>query len=82
MKQFDKLLHFLVCSISLIILVKWIVPFPLGIILVIMVALSKEFYDKFKYGHFCWWDILADIIGLLVGIFMACNYTGVDNWGI
>lgn len=82
MKQFDKFLHFLVCAVLMIVFAKWVFPFPLAIIAVIAAAFSKELYDRMKYKHFCWYDILADGIGLIVGTIIACCYTGVGNYGI
>lgn len=82
MKQIDKLLHFCVCAVLMIVLAKWVFPFPLAIIAVCFVAFGKELYDRSKYGHFCWWDILADGMGLAVGTAIAILYTGVGNWGV
>lgn len=30
-------------------------------------SLTKEWYDKQSYGHWCWWDIFFDTIGCLLG---------------
>jgi uncharacterized protein YfiM (DUF2279 family) len=43
-------------------------------------ALTKEWYDKKSYGHWCWIDLLFDILGCTVGmathlwIFQSWNY--------
>ena len=54
----DKILHFLVCFVAAIISPM----FSLGL------ALGKEYGDSKAPGnHWCWWDILADVIGLVAG---------------
>lgn len=54
----DKILHFLVCFLAAIISPM----FSLGL------ALGKEYGDSKALGnHWCWWDILADAIGLVAG---------------
>ena len=30
-------------------------------------AITKEYFDKQVGGHWCWWDLLADLIGIIVG---------------
>lgn len=57
-KGLDKKKHFFVCLILSI-----ITP-----ILAIIVAVGKEIYDsKQSKNHFCWKDIVADIIGIILG---------------
>lgn len=54
----DKILHFLVCFLAAIISPM----FSFGL------ALGKEYGDSKASGnHWCWWDILADAIGLVAG---------------
>ena len=54
----DKILHFLVCFVAAIISPL----FSLGL------ELGKEYGDSKAPGnHWCWWDILADAIGLVAG---------------
>ena len=31
-------------------------------------AICKEWYDKQSYGHWCWLDLLFDILGCAVGM--------------
>lgn len=82
MKQIDKILHALVCMVLMVIFAKWFVPFPLAIFFVVCIAVGKEVVDYIRYRHFCWYDILADMVGLGVGIWVSVCYTGVCNWGI
>ena len=30
-------------------------------------SLTKEYYDKKSYGHWCWWDLLFDFLGIVSG---------------
>lgn len=38
-----------------------------GVCIALGAALTKEYCDKQSYGHWCWWDILFDILGCLLG---------------
>lgn len=38
-----------------------------GVCIAIGAALTKEYCDKQSYGHWCWWDILFDSLGCLLG---------------
>lgn len=57
-KGLDKKKHFFVCLVLSI-----ICP-----ILAIIAAIGKEIYDSKQEGnHFCWKDIVADGIGIILG---------------
>lgn len=57
-KGLDKKKHFFVCLILSI----------LSPILAIIAAIGKEIYDSKQQGnHFCWKDIVADGIGIILG---------------
>lgn len=57
-KGLDKKKHFFVCLILSI-----ICP-----IIAIIAAIGKEIYDsKQKGNHFCWKDIVADLVGIIIG---------------
>lgn len=57
-KGLDKKKHFFVCLILSI-----ICP-----IIAIIAAIGKEIYDsKQEENHFCWKDIVADGIGIILG---------------
>lgn len=54
----DKVKHFGVCLVIAII----------SPILAIVAAIGKEWYDMKQNGnHFCWKDIVADVVGIIVG---------------
>ena len=57
-KGCDKILHFSICFVLAVI----------SPILAICIAVLKEWYDaEIECNHFCWKDILADAIGIVVG---------------
>lgn len=57
-KGLDKKKHFFVCLVLSI----------LSPILAIIAAVGKEIYDsKQKGNHFCWKDIVADLVGVIIG---------------
>lgn len=53
----DKFKHFGVCLV-----LAFLCPLA-----AIVAAVSKEIHDRKTGGHFCWWDILADALGVIVG---------------
>lgn len=63
MTHIDKssLKHFTVCFL-LAIVGAYGMAFALG------ANVTKEWYDRKDYGHWCWLDLLFDILGCAVGI--------------
>lgn len=56
-KGIDKLKHMGVClGLSIV-----CPPLAIG------AAVWKEWYDKKSYGHWCWWDLAADAVGIVAG---------------
>lgn len=39
-----------------------------GMSVAIGASVTKEWYDKQSYGHWCWWDLLFDFLGCAFGI--------------
>jgi uncharacterized protein YfiM (DUF2279 family) len=62
MAHIDKnsLKHFTVCFILSLI-------GAYGMSVAIGASLTKEWYDKRSHGHWCWLDLLFDILGCAVG---------------
>lgn len=57
----DKVKHFCACLVIAII----------SPILAIVAAIGKEWYDMKQNGnHWCWKDIVADAVGIIVGSVM------------
>ena len=38
-----------------------------GIQAAIAASVTKEWFDKQSYGHWCWWDLTFDILGMVAG---------------
>ena len=77
LKQFvsanvDKLLHFLVSYL----LTTVVVPLTgfLGIAVVLFIGLFKEIIDEYDYGGFSLGDLVADILGLVFGMFVLLYF--------
>ena len=65
--QQDKILHFLV-SFSLVIFLNLLLGLIPSIIISFIIGLLKEIYDKYFGSGFCWKDLLADFIGILIAM--------------
>ena len=69
MKKYkDKLFHAIVsCGIMLVFL--WLYgSFWPAFILTLSAGIAKEVYDSYqKDNYFDWWDIVADLVGIIIG---------------
>lgn len=43
-----------------------------GVCIAIGASLTKEYYDEKTYGHWCWFDILFDTLGCILGYGTRC----------
>lgn len=43
-----------------------------GVSAAVGASLTKEYYDKKTYGHWCWFDILFDTLGCILGYGTHC----------
>ncbi|MBQ6287376.1 MAG: hypothetical protein IJK73_06965 [Bacteroidales bacterium] len=62
------MLHFGVCFLIALLLFPVIGWWSLGT--ATMVGVLKELYDLKDYGLFSWWDIVADLVGVGVGVIL------------
>lgn len=62
----DKILHFSVCLGITLLLYPLFGWWSIGTALA--TGVGKELYDWRDYGNFSWGDIIADVIGVLVGV--------------
>lgn len=64
----DKLKHIAVSAIIAVVL-NLILPWWVAAILTLAIGVGKEVYDKVTgKGHPEWKDLLADLVGILIGI--------------
>lgn len=89
MIQRDKLKHFGVCLIATLVLscAAWLTSDSLqtgcaiGVALSAGLALGKEYGDKNATGnHWCWWDLLADLCGILAAMLLLMLANKVLEW--
>lgn len=66
-ENIDKVLHAIV-SMVITILLSIFLPLWFSALLVLILGFAKECIDKYYGEKYDWWDILADIIGILIGI--------------
>ena len=61
----DKLYHFVACFMATIV-VGVIIGVSSGVLFALGLAIGKEYGDhKAKGNHWCWYDILADVLGII-----------------
>ena len=71
--QRDKQKHFKVClGLGLVLLP--VMGLLNSIILISLIGLTKEAFDHFYGSGFCWYDLQANMAGLLLSILISTNY--------
>lgn len=64
----DGMKHIILSAI-LTVVAKWLLPVWVAVVLVLLIGIAKEIYDKVSSkGYSEWKDIICDIIGILIGI--------------
>jgi len=64
----DKYKHFVV-SFAIVFVLKLVLTLTMAIAITLLIGVLKEVYDYyFKTTGFDWYDILADITGIIVGV--------------
>lgn len=68
MFNYDGCKHIILSAI-LVVLMKMFLPICAAIIVVAIMGIAKEVYDKVSgKEHSEWKDLLADVVGILIGI--------------
>nr|DAI51220.1 MAG TPA: putative periplasmic lipoprotein [Caudoviricetes sp.]DAQ75777.1 MAG TPA: putative periplasmic lipoprotein [Caudoviricetes sp.] len=63
----DKVLHLIYCF-AIVVIFGSIMNVVSGIALALIASFGKEAYDEVKYKGWSWDDLLADLIGIVLGI--------------
>ena len=66
-KHIDKVAHLFV-SYFLLTIFSIVLPLWGAIILAFLFGLGKELYDQVKYKGFDYKDLIADLIGIIIGV--------------
>ena len=69
MKNFDKIEHLIVCF-YLTILLGITFDLKTGVCATLVIGILKEIYDGLYGSRFSWGYLLANIIGILLGVFI------------
>lgn len=63
----DKIIHMLT-SLMVSLVFSFVGGWPMGLVVALLSAMVKEYIDQSRYGGWSWQDLLADALGILVGI--------------
>lgn len=66
----DKVLH-LICNFIIVVVLGFAFNIVTGISIALIASLSKELYDEIKYKGWSWDDLIADLIGIVLGIIVV-----------
>lgn len=64
----DKVLH-LICNFIIVVVLGFTFNIVTGISVALIASLGKELYDEIKYRG--WDDLIADLIGIVLGIIVV-----------
>lgn len=67
--QKDKIYH--ICANIILILIGNIINVVFGVVLAILASLGKEIYDMKNSSGFSKQDLVADLIGIIIGILLV-----------
>ena len=67
LREEDKLKHFWVCLCLQVFILSWL-SVLLSIALVLLIGTLKEGWDQLYGSGFCWYDMLANVLGITVGL--------------
>ncbi|WP_151704808.1 hypothetical protein [Nitrincola alkalilacustris] len=63
--EHDKRQH-LVYSLILTLFFGWLLGLTAGISIALLIGLAKEVWDHYRGSGFCWIDMIANILGILL----------------
>lgn len=63
----DKVLH-MICCFAIVVIFGLILNVVSGIALALIASFGKEAYDEVEYKGWSWDDLLADLLGIVLGI--------------
>lgn len=66
----DKVLR-LICNFIIVVVLGFTFNIVTGISVALIASLSKELYDEIKYKGWSWDDLIADLIGIVLGIIVV-----------
>ena len=66
----DKVLH-LICNFIIVVVLGFTFNIITGISIALITSLSKELYDEIKYKGWSWDNLIADLIGIALGIIVV-----------
>jgi len=74
LQEEDKKKHF---RYSLVILLAsyCVLSLVWSIVITLLVGLGKEIWDHYYGSGFCWWDMLANVVGLVLGLVLIAVFS-------
>ena len=65
--QPDKYQHIIV-SFMMMMVFFFFLSIPVSFVLTLVVGMVKEIWDKYYGSGFCWYDMLANFVGILLAL--------------
>jgi len=73
MQEEDKQQHFLY-SLGILLLSYCVFSLISSLIITLLIGLGKEIWDHYYGTGFCWWDLLANMLGIFTGLLLIGGF--------
>ena len=70
MWEYDKRQHFCY-SLAILLLLLFLLSWPVALISTVIIGLLKEIWDHYWGSGFCWYDMAANGLGIILGMLLA-----------
>lgn len=74
LREEDKQQHFLYSLVILLVSYS-VLSLVWSLVVTLMVGLGKEIWDHYYGSGFCWWDLLANAVGIVVGLLLITGFS-------
>ena len=73
MREEDKQQHFLY-SLGILLLSYCVFSLAFSLVVTLLIGLGKEIWDHYYGSGFCWWDLLANVLGIFAGLLLIGGF--------
>jgi len=72
-REEDKQQHFLY-SLAILLLSYCVFSLTFSLVVTLLIGLGKEIWDHYYGSGFCYWDLLANVLGISTGLLLIAGF--------
>jgi len=72
-REEDKQQHFLY-SLGILLLSYCVFSLMFSLVVTLLIGFGKEIWDHYYGSGFCWWDLLANVLGIIAGLLLIGGF--------